>query len=244
MNGLSGSLGEIEALKAGLAEAGSAGNVDVMVCPPATLIGAVAKAVDGSAIAVGGQDCHDKPSGAYTGEVSAPMLADAGAAAVILGHSERRSLFGERDRDVKAKAGAAIAAGLQAIVCIGETEGERRLGLTLDVVGRQLAGSLPEGATSANTIIAYEPVWAIGTGLTPTNADIEEVHRAIRETLGTLLGGAVADETRILYGGSVKPGNAGELLTIPGVNGALVGGASLLAKDFLAIIAAQSDAVR
>jgi triosephosphate isomerase len=242
MNGLGASLGEIEALRAGVADGGLAANTDVMICPPATLISRVAQVLAGNPVAVGGQDCHAETSGAFTGEISAPMLADAGATAVILGHSERRSLYGERDRDVKAKAEAAMAAGLLAIVCVGETQGERRLGLTIDVVGRQLAGSLPGGAAPASVVIAYEPVWAIGTGLTPTNADIEEVHAAIRARLGTLLGNDVAEETRILYGGSVKPANASELLTIPGVNGALVGGASLQAPDFLAIAAAQNEA--
>lgn len=240
MNGLKAALSEIEALRAGVEQGGFANAVDVMVCPPATLIAAMAEAVKGAPIAVGGQDCHAKASGAFTGNISAPMLADSGASAVILGHSERRSLHGERDADVKAKAVAAYAAGLQAIICVGETEGERRLGLTLDVVGRQLSGSLPEGVTAANTVVAYEPVWAIGTGLTPTNADIAEVHQFIRKKLGELVGEGVAGATRLLYGGSVKPENAAEILTIDGVDGALVGGASLLAKDFLAIVSAQS----
>jgi triosephosphate isomerase len=240
MNGTSVSLGEIAALAKGVSEGGYDAATDIMVCPPATLIASLAKAVEGTAILVGGQDCHAKPSGAFTGDISAPMLADSGAKAVILGHSERRSLHGERDSDVKAKAVAALAAGLTAIICVGETAGERRLGLTLDVVGRQLAGSLPAGVTSANMVIAYEPVWAIGTGLTPTHADIEDVHGAIRGKLSGLTGDAVASATRILYGGSVKPENAGEILTLAGVNGALVGGASLLAKDFLAIAAAQA----
>lgn len=238
MNGLRSSLGEIAALKEGIAAGGLDAGADIMICPPATLIGAMVQAVEGSAIAVGGQDCHEKTSGAYTGDISARMLADAGAAAVILGHSERRSLHGERDRDVAAKAVAARDAGLLSIVCIGETEGERRLGLALDVIGRQLEGSLADGTTAANTVIAYEPVWAIGTGLTPTSEDIAEVHKFIRDKLGELLGASVAGETRILYGGSVKPGNAAEILTIEGVDGGLVGGASLLAKDFLGIIGA------
>ena len=239
MNGLTASLSEIEALRAGVAEGGYADAMDILICPPATLIAAMARLVEGSPIGVGAQDCHAKPSGAFTGEISAPMLADSGAAAVILGHSERRSQHGERDRDVKAKAEAALAAGLLAIVCVGETAGERAMGLTLDVVGRQLQGSLPAGAGAATLLIAYEPVWAIGTGLTPTTADIAEVHRLIRERLGALLGAGVAEGIRILYGGSVKPENAAELLTIPGVDGALIGGASLLARDLLAIIAAQ-----
>jgi triosephosphate isomerase len=239
MNGLTASLSEIEALRAGVAEGGYGDAMDILICPPATLIAAMARLAGGSPIGVGAQDCHVKPSGAFTGDISAPMLADSGATAVILGHSERRAQHGERDRDVKAKAEAALAAGLRAIVCVGETAGERAMGLTLDVVGRQLQGSLPAGAGAATLVIAYEPVWAIGTGLTPTTADIAEVHRLIRERLGALLGAGVAERIRILYGGSVKPENAAELLTIPGVNGALIGGASLLARDLLAIIAAQ-----
>ncbi len=241
MNGQRASLHEIEALRKGVAEAGAALAVDIMVCPPATLIAAAAAAVEGSPILIGAQDCHAKASGAYTGDISAPMLADSGAKAVILGHSERRSLHGERDVDVRAKADAVLAAGLQAIICVGETAGEWRLGLTLDVVGRQLSGSLPQGATGANIVIAYEPIWAIGTGLTPTVADVSEVHRMIREKLGSILSPAIAEQIRILYGGSVKPDNTTELLTIPDVDGALVGGASLLARDFLAIISAQSS---
>ncbi len=238
MNGLRASLAEIGALREGVAQAGFDAGADILVCPPATLIAAAAEAFEGSAILVGAQDCHEKASGAFTGDISAPMLADAGAKSVILGHSERRACHGERDRDVKAKAKAAHAAGLQAIVCVGETAGERRLGLTLEVVGRQLRGSLPDGMSAADTVVAYEPVWAIGTGLTPTTADIAEVHAFIRKELGTIAGEAVAAGTRILYGGSVKPDNAAEILTIDGVNGALVGGASLLARDFLAIIKA------
>lgn len=238
MNGVRASLAEVEALKAGVAEQQLGAVADIMLCPPATLIAAMAAAARGTPVQVGAQDCHAKASGAFTGDISAPILADSGASAVILGHSERRSGHGERDEDVKAKAKAAHAAGLTAIVCIGETAGERRLGLTLAVVARQLKGSLPGGVTAANTVIAYEPVWAIGTGLTPTVADIAEVHKSIRHELAALTGDAVAQATRILYGGSVKPDNASELLTIAGVDGALVGGASLLARDFLAIIAA------
>lgn len=236
MNGLKAALSEIEALRTGLSDGDSANALDVMICPPATLIAAMAKTVQGSPIKVGGQDCHAKASGAFTGDISAPMLADSGASAVILGHSERRSLHGERDQDVKAKSAAAHAAGLQAIICLGETAGERRLGLTLEVIGRQLSGSLPDGVTAENSVIAYEPVWAIGTGLTPTKDDIAEVHRFIRGKLTDLVGQSVAEKTRILYGGSVKPENAEEILTIEGVDGALIGGASLLAKDLLAII--------
>jgi triosephosphate isomerase (TIM) len=238
MNGLRSSLVEIGAIREGAAKGDMSTFADLMICPPATLIAAVAGAAEGSPLLVGGQDCHAKTTGAFTGDISAQMLADSGATAVILGHSERRALHGERDRDVKAKATAAHGAGLMVIICVGETAGERRLGLTLDVVGRQLTGSLPDNVAAANTVIAYEPVWAIGTGLTPTIADVAEVHQFIRAHLARLAGEAVSAETRILYGGSVKPDNAGELLTIPGVDGALVGGASLLARDFLAIAAA------
>lgn len=239
MNGLRASLSEITSLLEGVRAGGLDAGADILICPPATLIAPMAELASGSPVSVGAQDCHEKASGAYTGNISAPMLADSGATAVILGHSERRSLHGERDQDVAAKAVATRGAGLLSIICVGETEGERRLGLTLDVIGRQLKGSLPEGTTAENTVIAYEPVWAIGTGLTPTTSDIAEVHAFIREKLGELLGSSVAAGTRILYGGSVKPSNAAEILTIPGVNGALVGGASLLAKDFLGIVEAQ-----
>jgi triosephosphate isomerase (TIM) len=240
MNGLKSALAELTKLDGAVARDGMAANVDIFVCPPATLIAQSVWTLRDSQIAVGAQDCRAEDAGAYTGDVSAPMLADSGAKAVILGHSERRALHGERDIDVRAKAEAAHRAGLAAIVCVGETAGERRLGLTLAVIARQLRGSLPKDATAANTVIAYEPVWAIGTGLTPTPADIAEVHHFIRVELAGLLGQAVADATRILYGGSVKPNNAAELLTIAGVDGALVGGASLLADDFLPIIAARS----
>ncbi len=237
MNGLTAALAEARAVRDRLAEAGFAPGVDAMICPPATLVAALAREAQGSRLAVGGQDCHPPASGAHTGDISAEMLKDAGAAAVIVGHSERRADHGERNADVKAKAAAAHRAGLAAIVCIGETAGERRAGLTLAVVARQLAGSLPDKADAANTVLAYEPVWAIGTGLTPTVADVAEVHgflrRALVERLGTG-GGAV----RILYGGSVKPDNARALMAVDNVNGALVGGASLKAQDFLAIIAA------
>jgi triosephosphate isomerase (TIM) len=238
MNGVSSSLAELRTLRDAASSEGLAAHADMLVCPPATLIAPAAEALRGSAVAVGGQDCRAEASGAFTGDISAPMLADSGATAVILGHSERRSLHGERDIEVRAKAEAAHKAKLLAIICVGETAGERRLGLTLAVIARQLRGSLPKDATAANTVIAYEPVWAIGTGLTASPADVEEVHRFIRMELGGLVGQPVAEATRILYGGSVKAGNAAELLTIDGVDGALVGGASLLADDFLPIIRA------
>jgi triosephosphate isomerase (TIM) len=240
MNGLRSSLSELAKLHEAVVRDGLADNADILVCPPATLIAQAVYALRASPIKVGAQDCRAEASGAFTGDVSAPMLADSGAITVIVGHSERRALHGERDIDVRAKAEAAHGAGLNAIVCVGETAGERRLGLTLAVIARQLRGSLPKDAAAQNTIVAYEPVWAIGTGLTPTPADIAEVHQFIRAELAGLLGQAVADELRILYGGSVKPNNAAELLTIAGVDGALVGGASLLADDFLPIIAARS----
>jgi triosephosphate isomerase len=240
MNGLKGSLSELTKLHEAVARDALADNADILICPPATLIAQSVWALRASKIAIGGQDCRAEASGAFTGDISPEMLADSGATAVILGHSERRALHGERDIDVRAKAEAAHRAGLTAIVCVGETQGERRLGLTLAVIARQLRGSLPKSAAPENTVVAYEPVWAIGTGLTPTPADIAEVHQFIRTELGGLLGQAVADRARILYGGSVKPNNAAELLTIAGVDGALVGGASLKAEDFLPIIAARS----
>lgn len=211
--------------------------VDLMICPPATMIAALSAAAAGSGLAIGGQDCHAKASGAHTGDIAADMLADAGASAVIVGHSERRTDHGETDAIIKAKAEAALRAGLVAIVCIGETRAEREAGKTLDVVRAQLKGSIPDGATSATLVIAYEPVWAIGTGLTPTAKDVEEVHAVIRADLTTLLG-AEGMKSRILYGGSVKPSNAKELMGVANVDGALIGGASLKAEDFLGIAAA------
>lgn len=237
MNGLNASLVEAvsvrDALRGPLAEI----NADVMIAPPATLIASFAAAAAGSQLRIGAQDCHAKPSGAHTGDIAAEMLKDAGASAVILGHSERRADHGETSAEVKAKAAAAHRAGLVAIVCIGETQGERAAGATLNVVSRQLKNSLPDGTTAANTVIAYEPVWAIGTGLTPTPPDIEAVHTAIRRDLSESVGEEGA-KMRILYGGSVKPDNAAALMAIPNVNGALVGGASLKARDFLAIVRA------
>jgi len=234
MNGLRAQLSEAMRVRDGLSPQTAA---DVMLCPPATLVPPLAEAARGSRLLVGAQDCHPAVSGAHTGDVSAEMLADAGAVAVIVGHSERRSAHGELDRTVRAKAEAAHRAGLMAIVCLGETAGERAAGLTLEVVRRQLQGSLPAAARAANTAIAYEPVWAIGSGRTPGAADVAQVHLAIREALQARLGGE-GSAIRILYGGSVNPGNAGALLAIDNVNGALVGGASLKASDLLAIVAA------
>jgi triosephosphate isomerase len=234
MNGLKASMAEFEAMIAGAGSVGA--KADLLVCPPATLLAAFAEKARGSKMTVGAQDCHPKPSGAHTGDISAEMLADAGASAVIVGHSERRADHGETDVLVCQKAEAAWRAGLVAIVCIGETQDHRDAGQTLQVCGRQLAGSLPDGATSANMVVAYEPVWAIGTGRTPTTADVEQVHHFIRDRL-TERFKAEGGRIRILYGGSVKPSNAAELMAVPNVNGALVGGASLKAADFLAIAA-------
>jgi len=232
MNGLAASAGELAKIIDGAAVL--AGKADLMVCPPAPLIANFAAAARGSAVAIGGQDCHTEASGAHTGDIAAEMLADAGARAIIVGHSERRTDHHETDAQVRAKALAARRAGLTAIVCVGEQRAEREAGNTLAVVGRQLDGSLPDGATPANLVIAYEPVWAIGTGLTPTPADVAQVHAFIRQRLNDRYG-VDGGQFRILYGGSVKPSNAKELLTIANVNGALVGGASLKAEDFLGI---------
>ena len=239
MNGLRGALGEAGRVAEGL-KGPAAPGCDVMICPPATLVMALATGAAGSALRVGAQDCHAIASGAHTGDISAEMLKDAGAEAVIVGHSERRGDHMEGDREVKAKALAAHRAGLMAIVCVGETAGERRAELTLNVVSRQLAGSLPESSTSANTVIAYEPVWAIGTGLTPTAGEVAAVHAAIRDVVASRFGGE-GRRMRLLYGGSVKPENARELMAVANVNGALVGGASLKAADFLAIISAYRN---
>jgi triosephosphate isomerase (TIM) len=236
MNGLTASLNDIAGLKAGY-DVVLRRAVDLMICPPSTLVFSLAHAAMPS-IAIGAQDCHMNDHGAHTGDVSASMLADAGAKAVIVGHSERRADHGETDAMVRAKAEAAWRNGLQAIICIGETRAEREAGKTLNVVRRQLKGSVPEGMTARDIIIAYEPVWAIGTGLTPTAKDVEEVHAAIRTGLRALVGKQEAEKVRILYGGSVKPSNAKELMAVPNVNGALVGGASLKAEDFLGIAAA------
>ena len=235
MNGLGASLGEAEALAKALQEQAVA--CRVALCPPATLIDRMAQALKGGAVEIGGQDCHAAASGAYTGSVSAEMVRDAGAGLVILGHSERRAGFGETDADVAAKVEAALAAGLEPIICIGETLQEREAGQAVEVVSRQVAGSLPASLAGKAFAVAYEPVWAIGTGLTPTLEQIEEVHAAVRAAMVAKLGdgGRVAP---ILYGGSVKPSNAREILAVAEVGGALVGGASLKAEDFLGIIRA------
>jgi len=237
MNGTMASGAELVALK----DAHPAPSVDILICPPATMIAPMVWQARGSALAIGGQDCHAKVSGAHTGDISAAQLKDAGASHVILGHSERRTDHGETDALVQAKTEAAHAAGLIAVVCVGETLAQREAGETLAVVGAQLAGSLPDAATGADTVVAYEPVWAIGTGLTPTTAQIAEVHAAIRDGL-TRRFGAAGGDFRILYGGSVKPSNAAEIFAVQDVDGALVGGASLKAADFSPIIAALEAA--
>lgn len=229
MNGLKASAAVLEELTAACPAPGC----DVLVCPPATLVAAL----NGKGWTLGGQDCHPKASGAHTGDISAEMLADAGAAAVIVGHSERRADHGETDAMVAAKTEAAWRAGLTAVVCVGETEAERDAGRALEVVGRQLAGSIPDGATAERLVVAYEPVWAIGTGRTPSLGEIGEVHGFMRAAL-TERFGAKAAGVRLLYGGSVKPGNAAEIFSVGDVDGALVGGASLKAADFAPIVAA------
>jgi triosephosphate isomerase len=234
MNGVRASLTEAQAVAAGLA-AMNGPRPDVVICPPATLLMAMSEALRDTGIFTGGQDCSPAAGGAHTGDVSAPMLADAGATFVIVGHSERRTDHGETDALVNAKAVAAWGAGLTPIVCVGETRAEREAGRAEAVVERQLAASIPDAAAREAVVIAYEPVWAIGTGLTPTDADVAAMHAAIRALLTTRFGEA-GKGIRILYGGSLKPANAGEILHIPDVNGGLVGGASLLSNDFLGII--------
>ncbi len=236
MNGLKASLPELAAIRDGVM-AGDFGRAEAAICPPATLVSLAAELVKGSGLAIGGQDCHAKVNGAHTGDISAQMLVDVGAVYVIVGHSERRTDHHETSADVRAKGEAAITAGLIAIVCVGESEDQRRASETLSVVGQQMSESWPAGATAATLVIAYEPIWAIGTGLTPTAADVAEVHAFLRKE-AVRLGGAEGAGVRLLYGGSVKPSNAVELMGVPDVDGALVGGASLTAKDFLGIAAA------
>ena len=228
MNGLRA---EARSLAGALRDGADGIGCDLLVCPPATVLAEVASLLAGSAVAVGGQDCHSEASGAHTGDVSAPMLRDAGAGWVILGHSERRQDHHETSLQVREKAGAAAAAGLMPIVCVGETEAEREAGHAFRVIGEQLSGSLPAGFAG---VVAYEPIWAIGTGRVPTEADVAAMHAFIRAQWVADLG-AGGGVLRILYGGSVKPGNAAALLSLPEVGGALVGGASLAAADFLAI---------
>lgn len=239
---MNGTRAEAAALLAGLREGAASLPCDLLVCPPATLIHVAAHALAGSGVAVGGQDCHVKKSGAHTGDLSAGMLKEAGAAFVILGHSERRQNHAETDAQVLAKTQAALAAGLTPIVCVGETLAEREAEHAQDVVRTQLSGSLPENFAEVGGVVAYEPVWAIGTGLTPTVPEVEAMHAFIRARLANAFGPAGAG-VRILYGGSVKPDNAGALLSVNEVDGALVGGASLKAGDFLAIARAAGRTI-
>jgi triosephosphate isomerase (TIM) len=231
MNGLRASVAELARIAQAAREFAA---VDILICPPATLIAEFAAAAAGSPVRIGAQDCHAEPAGAFTGDLSAEMLKDAGASAVILGHSERRSYHRETDGDVRAKALAARRAGLCAIVCVGETRSERDGGRALSVVATQIDGSVPDGATAGNLVVAYEPVWAIGSGLTPTPSDIAEMHGHVRRHLVARFG-TEGEGIRVLYGGSVKPANAKELMHVADVDGALVGGASLKADEFLAI---------
>ncbi|MDA7424632.1 triose-phosphate isomerase [Thalassococcus lentus] len=232
MNGTTADLAELSAM----ADAAVRGDAEVLICPPATLISAAKSAA--TEIAIGGQDCHAQSAGAHTGDLAAGMLSDAGASHVILGHSERRADHDEHDDDVRAKCRAAWDAGLVAVVCVGETLAEREAQNTLDIIGGQMAGSIPDGATGHNTVIAYEPVWAIGTGKVPTTDQIGDVHDFIRARLERRFGAGVGRSVRLLYGGSVKAGNAADIFAVSNVDGALVGGASLKAADFVPIIEA------
>ncbi len=239
MHGTGADLAEIDALAAAHRQS----SVDIVICPPATLIHRMqARVGNGGPIALGGQTCHSRVAGAHTGDISAPMLADAGADYVIVGHSERRTDHGERNDDVHAQAQAALNAGLKTIICVGETESQRDAGHTLDVIADQLSGSVPNGVTGETLTIAYEPVWAIGTGRVPAADDIAAAHDVIRRTLTQHFGDTIGQTTRILYGGSVKPDNAAHIFAIAHVDGALVGGASLRASDFGRIIAALEAA--
>ncbi|MEE9388340.1 MAG: triose-phosphate isomerase [Paracoccaceae bacterium] len=234
MNGLWSGMGEVSALLTDHPKP----KCEILLCPPATLLSRMSDMVIDGAIVTGGQDCHANSNGAHTGDVSAAMLADAGAEYVILGHSERRADHGESDDDVRTKALAALDNGLKVIICVGETLTEREAANTLDIIGGQLAGSIPDLVTGENLVVAYEPIWAIGTGKIPTLAQIGEVHDFIRMRLEKRFGAGVGRSTRILYGGSVKPGNAAEIFDVSNVDGALVGGAALKAADFSPIIAA------
>jgi len=236
MNGLREALAEVEALHAANPEPGC----EVIICPPATLLRSMAKICAEAAINVGGQDCHQNSSGAHTGDISAAMIADTGATHVIVGHSERRETYGETDALVRDKATAAWGANLVAIVCIGETLDQRESNNTLYIVGGQLAGSIPNGASAENLVVAYEPVWAIGTGKIPTYEEIEEVHNFIRARLVRRFGETTGNAVRVLYGGSMKPDNAAEIGALSNVDGGLVGGASLKAADFGKIVAGLS----
>ncbi|MEP2029885.1 MAG: triose-phosphate isomerase [Paracoccaceae bacterium] len=234
MNGLRAQLGELDDLGSAHPNA----SCDIVICPPATLVApAVARTKD-STVSIGGQDCHTQVKGAHTGDVSAPMLADAGVTYIITGHSERRQDHHETDDDVSAKTQAVWAAGLTSILCIGESKAQREADETLDVIARQLAASVPQDASADNLVIAYEPIWAIGTGLVPTPEQIDEVHKFMRATLQDRFGDQIGNGIRLLYGGSVNAGNASTIFTIADVDGALVGGASLKSSDFSQIISA------
>ena len=237
MNGTAAALTELHSLATGLPE----NPPQVVICPPSTLLFRATDATHGSPIQIGAQDCHAEEAGAYTGDISAAMVADSGASHVILGHSERRDAHRETDADVQAKARAAWGAGLTAIVCIGESEAEREAGQTLDIIGAQLDGSLPDAVEAGNTVIAYEPIWAIGTGKVPSIAQIKEVHDFIRTRLIDRFGGEIGDALPLLYGGSVKAANAVEIFAVENVDGALVGGASLKAEDFAPIVTALAQ---
>ncbi len=237
MNGTAAALSELDALSRALPE----NPPQVVICPPSPLLFRATDAVHGCPIQIGAQDCHAEASGAHTGDISATMIADTGATHVILGHSERRDAYRETDADVRAKAQAAWGAGLTAIICIGESDAQREAGETLQVIGAQLDGSLPDGATAENTVIAYEPIWAIGTGKVPSIAQITEVHDFIRERLAARFGAEISDALPLLYGGSVKATNAAEIFAVENVDGALVGGASLKADDFAPIVTALAQ---
>ncbi len=236
MNGLGAALDEATSLAESHANTATEAATEIVLCPPATLVREMARRCQGTAVVVGGQDCHEAASGAHTGDISAEMLADAGAKYVILGHSERRAAYGESSDLVRHKARRAWQAGLRTIICIGESEDQRQTGKTLDVIGEQLAESVPHNASGETLVIAYEPIWAIGTGRIPTLDDIGEVHEFIRAQLKARFGGDAGDAVRLLYGGSMKPDNAAEIVRVANVDGGLVGGASLKAADFGRII--------
>lgn len=238
MNGDAAALAELQAL----ATAHPAPQAEIVICPPATLIHRASEALGDTPVRLGGQDCHAEATGAFTGDVSAGMLRDAGAHYVILGHSERREAHGERSEDVRAKARTAMDTGLRTIICMGESLAQREALNTLDIIAGQLSGSIPDASTGENLVIAYEPIWAIGTGLVPTTEQIGEVHGFIRARLERRFGAGVGRSVRLLYGGSVKPGNAAEIFAVPNVDGALVGGASLKAADFSPIVTALETA--
>jgi triosephosphate isomerase len=238
MNGLTEALGDLAALARTHADSAC----DILICPPATLLAPAATTLRGTPVLLGGQDCHIHRTGAHTGDISAEMLADAGASWVIVGHSERREDHDEHSEDVRAKARAAWAAGLGAIVCLGESLDQREADNTLDIIAGQLAGSIPDHATAENLVIAYEPIWAIGTGLIPSLAQIAEVHDFMRARMERRFGPEIGQGIRLLYGGSVKPDNAAEIFSVANVDGALVGGASLKPADFSPIIDALNSA--